>query len=180
MLFIHYLNKMSSSINSIFRKTAGLLVVIIAILIFQDAILRYFFNNPSSWVLDISRYLLVYIVFLSLAPALEGGHHVSVDIFKEKGPIWMRKFLETIVFLLTTIFGMILFWKTLGTTIEVIQDNRLFPLQTSIPMKYVYFIAPIGSLQFILTAVCIYIKTLTVQNPIYNDAIGNENVRELD
>lgn len=155
----HYIN-FTKLVNKIFTKTSGFLILVIAILLFQDVIRRYFFNDPTSWALDISRFILVYVVFLSIAPALEGGQHVTVDFLKEVISENKQRWLNIVIFLLVAIFGVILCWKLSMVTLDAIKDNRMFPIQTPVPVKYVYAIGPIGALQFTLTAMSLMIKSI--------------------
>lgn len=157
--FKYYINFIKK-VNKIFTGLSGVLILVIAILLFQDVIRRYFLNDPTSWALDISRFILVYVVFLSLAPALESGQHVTVDFLKEIISENKQRWLNIIVFLVVALFGAVLFWKLSVITLEVIQDNRMFPIQLPIPVKYVYAIAPIGALQFTLTAISLMIKSI--------------------
>lgn len=158
--FLKYYINFVKKVNKIFTGLSGVLILVIAILLFQDVIRRYFLNDPTSWALDIARFILVYVVFLSLAPALQSGQHVTVDFLKEVISANKQRVFNIIVFFLVTIFGAILFWKLSLVTLEVIQDNRMFPIQIPVPVKYVYAIAPIGALQFTLTAISLMIKSI--------------------
>lgn len=157
--FKRYIN-FTKFINKIFTKISGALILVIAILLFQDVIRRYFLNDPTSWALDISRFILVYVVFLALAPALESGQHVTVDFLKEVISENKQRWLNIVIFLLVAVFGAVLCWKLSIVTIEAINDNRMFPIQTPVPMKYVYAIGPIGALQFTMTAISLLIKSI--------------------
>jgi len=152
------------AINKYFSIIAGLLILIMSVAVFIDVIKRYFFNNPSTWILDFAALSLVFVVFLSFAPALESGSHVSVDLFKEKASGKVQKILEFIVFGLTLLFGLIFLWKTLDYTIQVAEDNVSSNSNIRIPLKYIYFIAPVGFLQFLLTTLNIYLNTITKNN----------------
>ena len=147
-------------VNKIFSKLSGILILVIAVLIFQDVIQRYVFNSPTSWSLDLSGFLLVYIVFLSLSPTLESGQHVSVDLLNEVVSPKMKKIFKNIVLLLVIAFGVIFFWKILEYTIQVAQDQRISTSNIPIPLIYVYLIAPIGIFQFILTAINMYLNSM--------------------
>ena len=146
-------------VNNYFTKMSGILILSIAVLIFQDVILRYFFNAPTSWTLDLTSFLLVYVVFLSLSPTLESGKHVSVDLLEEIVSPKVQRILKRIVFLLTIIFGLVFFWKSLHYTIGVAVENKTSTSNIPIPLIYVYLIAPIGLLQFTLTALNLFINT---------------------
>ncbi|MFD1707933.1 TRAP transporter small permease [Siminovitchia sediminis] len=157
--FKHYMN-FTKFINKMFTRVSGALILVIAILLFQDVIRRYFLNDPTSWALDISRFILVYVVFLSLAPALESGQHVTVDFLKEVISENKQRWMNIAIFLLVSVFGVILCWKLSIVTLDAFKDNRMFPVQTPVPVKYVYVAGPIGALQFTLTALSLTIKSI--------------------
>src|SRR5262245_35068262 len=45
-----------------------------------EVLLRYGFNSPIRWVVEISEYALLWITFLGAAWVLRNGGHVRVDI----------------------------------------------------------------------------------------------------
>jgi len=144
--------KVISKINTLFTLLAGLFILGMVVIITQDVILRNFFDSPSLWALDVARFSLVYIFFLALAPALQSGQHVSTDLFLTKFTPKTQWYLKMIAFMITAVYGLVLFWQVTETTLKVFEDNRIFPVAIELPMKYVYMIAPIGTLQFIVTS----------------------------
>ena len=123
------------------------------LVILQDVVRRYLFNDPSAWVLDICSFMLVYLVFLALAPALEAGSHVSVDLFNQLLPRRWRRGIFLFGGVLTIFFATVLFKMLLDETIEAFADDNIFPAATiAMKMKYTWMIGPAGVAQFILTA----------------------------
>ncbi len=149
-------SRITRGINAVFLAVSGGLAAAIMIVILQDVIRRYAFNDPSAWVLDVCSFMLVYLFFLALAPALEAGSHVSVDLF---GQFISPRFRGGFVVLggaLTVMFGAVLFAMLLNETVEAFVDDNPFPAST-IPMKvkYIWVIGPVGVAQFILTMLVI-------------------------
>ncbi|WP_153731470.1 TRAP transporter small permease [Sporosarcina obsidiansis] len=157
--FIGVLERSMKKINSIFIALAAIMIILLVIIIVQEVIRRYFFNEPTTWALDISRFLLVYVFFLSLAPALQSGAHVSTDMVTSKLSPTMQWICKQIAYGLTIIYGIILFWQVLMPTIQVFANNSIFPIVIEVPMKYVYVIAPIGTAQFVITSLICLILT---------------------
>lgn len=161
------IEKVMKVINSFFIFLASILIFLMVVIIVQEVLRRYLFNNPTTWSLDIARFLLVYIFFLALAPALESGTHVSTDMITSKLSATAQWISKLIAFLLIAIYGVILFWYVLLPTIDVFQDDRLFPVAIALPMKYIYIIAPFGVIQFIFTALVCMIITFYRPNTKY-------------
>lgn len=148
-------------INKLFTYLAGALVPIMILIVVQDVIRRYVFNDPTTWALDIARFMMVYVFFLALGPTLSTGHHISTDFFTEKYSEKVMKVMQVITGILTIIFSIVLLVQLTESTWEVFVTGKLFSTTNSIPMKYVYVITPIGTLQFLLTAIALLIKPLT-------------------
>src|SRR5690242_20553831 len=68
-------------VNRVFAVLACVIVVAIMTLIVIEVVYRYLLNDPIAWVLDVTIYMLVFVFFLALAPALESGSHIEVDLF---------------------------------------------------------------------------------------------------
>ena len=139
--------------NRVFLAISCGLAALIMLAILQDVVRRYAFNDPSAWVLDICSFMLVYLFFLALAPALEAGSHVSVELFDRFMSDSLRKLVFILGSVLTVIFAAVLFRMLLTETIEAFVDDNTFPASTiPMKMKYVWVIGPVGVAQFILTA----------------------------
>ena len=68
-------------INRVFAAIACILVLVIMTLIMVEIFYRYVLHDPIAWVLDITIFLFVFVFFLAVAPALESGSHIEVDLF---------------------------------------------------------------------------------------------------
>jgi TRAP-type C4-dicarboxylate transport system permease small subunit len=156
-------------VNALFLAIAGAMVVAILLALGYDLVARNIFDSPTLWALDASRFLLMFVFFLGLAPALEHGSHVSVDIvegYLTPGP---RRILAAVAHLLLLIFGAFLMWQVWRYTAEAFADNSFFPTVVPIKLKHVYWIGPLGVLQFLLTGLAMLGTTLSKRT----DALAN-------
>ena len=145
--------RITRRVNAVFLAISGGLAAAIMLVILQDVVRRYAFNDPSAWVLDICSFMLVYLFFLALAPALEAGSHVSVDLFRQLVPARCRHAVLMFGGALTVAFGAILCFWLLNDTIEAFADDNPFPASTiPMKMKYIWAVGPLGAAQFVLTA----------------------------
>ena len=133
--------------------TAGLAALIVVAVFY-----RYVLQDPIAWVLDITIFLLVFVFFLAVAPALESGSHIEVDLFDPLIPSSARKTQRLIGKVLTLIFAAIFFWFVLAYYREIVETDELSFTMITVPLKYVYWIGPIGALQFLLTAAVLLIR----------------------
>jgi TRAP-type C4-dicarboxylate transport system permease small subunit len=141
-----------SRVNRVFLVISGVFVALIMLVILQDVVRRYVLNDPSSWVLDVCSFMLVYAFFLALAPTLEAGGHVSVDLFNQLLPRRLQDGIFILGGVLTVFFGVVLFTTLLDETMEAFADDNIFPASTiAMKMKFIWMVGPVGAAQFILT-----------------------------
>ncbi|HEY5899399.1 MAG TPA: TRAP transporter small permease [Burkholderiales bacterium] len=141
------------AVNRAFLALAGVLALGIFAAMLYDLVMRNAFDAPTLWALDVSRFMLLYLFFLALAPALEAGSHVSVDVLADRMPPVATRWLRCAALVLTIVFGAILLWQLSRATRDAFARDEVFPIAVPIPVKYVYWIGPLGTLQFLLTAV---------------------------
>ena len=60
---------------------AGCLLLLTALIICYEIIVRDFFHSPTEWVLEVATYAILIAGFLGLAVAFRDNAHVRVDIF---------------------------------------------------------------------------------------------------
>jgi TRAP-type C4-dicarboxylate transport system permease small subunit len=142
-------------VNRVFLGLSGLMAAAILAMLSYDLVARNVFDAPTLWALDFSRFLMLFLFFFALAPALESGAHVSVDILEHYMGPRTRRVMHIVAHSLTLIFGAFLMWQIWRTTYEAFAENSLFPTVIPVRLKYVYWIAPLGTLQFLLTGIAL-------------------------
>lgn len=58
----------------------GILLGFAVIIKFCDIILRYFFNRPLTWDIEVTEYILFAVAFFGTAWLLKQGGHVRIDL----------------------------------------------------------------------------------------------------
>lgn len=149
------------TVNRLFALAASVLAAAIVLVVVREVVLRYGFNAPSTWGMDITRYLLQFTFFLALAPALESGHHVHVDLFDPLVPRAWRRWQRVSGHALVVFFGAVLLWYVLELTIDAFETDELSFSVIPIKLKYVYWIGPVGTLQFLLTGCVQLLRSLS-------------------
>ncbi|MCB2191171.1 MAG: TRAP transporter small permease [Deltaproteobacteria bacterium] len=59
---------------------AGLIFLFMMVVVCVDVIMRYWFQSPMGWVVEVCEYLLLYVTFLGAAWLLRRNGHVRVDL----------------------------------------------------------------------------------------------------
>ena len=78
---IKYLEAIFDTIINISAIFAGVLIILIMLCVCVDVIMRYFFNSPLFWVVELGEYAMLYITFTGAAWLLKTDGHVTIDIF---------------------------------------------------------------------------------------------------
>ncbi len=150
---IGLVRRATQAVNRVFLALACLAAGAIFVVILYDLIMRNAFDAPTVWALDVARFLLVYLFFLALGPALEAGSHVSVDVVEHWVSAAAARRLRIAATLLTIAFGAIVLWQVSRATVDAVVRDEMFPTAVPMRVKYVYWIGPLGALQFVLTAI---------------------------
>jgi TRAP-type C4-dicarboxylate transport system permease small subunit len=140
-------------INRAFAAAACILVLVIMTVIVVQIFYRYVLDDPIAWVLDITIFLLVFVFFLAVAPALQSDSHIEVDMFDPLIPKWLRKPVQLIGKLLTLIFAAIFFWFVFAFYRDIVELDEIAFGMIEVRLTLIYWIGPIGALQFLLTAI---------------------------
>ena len=139
-----------------FALLAVLIMAFVLLAVNSDIVMRYFLNNPSKWVTEVSEYAILWMTFFASAWVLKNEKHVVMDIIL----IRVRPGIRNTINMVTSLFGaalcLIVTWYGIVVTLDLFQRKVL--LSSSIdPMAYPLFtIIPIGSfllaIQFIIRA----------------------------
>jgi C4-dicarboxylate transporter DctQ subunit len=78
------LDRVVGAIAALGVALAAIGLVASMFLIAYSVVMRYFLNQPVSWVDEFVGYLLVASVMLAAADALRHGEHIAVDIVTER------------------------------------------------------------------------------------------------
>jgi C4-dicarboxylate transporter DctQ subunit len=148
------------SLERVFDRTLTALVILASIILFLvtmsvclEVVLRYFFNRPQVWVIELSEYSLLYITFLGAAWVLRGQGHISVDLLtgllSQRGRS-LCSFISYSVCLLVSlvlvIFGVRVSWN-------YFVKGLYNPTILEIPTAYILVIIPVGGLTLLVQAV---------------------------
>lgn len=148
----------TDKINTIVKYIASLFLILLAILVVFQVIARFIINFPLSWSEEVSRYIMVYIVFLGSALAVRYKQHISIDFLVEIVSPKNKKNLTNLILLINAIFFALLVYY--GSLFTLAMYKQATPaLQFS--MAWAYAAVPIGSLLMLINTVAVFIETNT-------------------
>ncbi|MDD5702887.1 MAG: TRAP transporter large permease subunit [Dehalococcoidales bacterium] len=88
-----------------------------------DVIMRYIFNQPMVWVLEITEVLMIVAIFLAVSHTQNEKGHISIDIMTSQlkpKPKLMLEFITTMLSLGTIV---VVFWRVVAQTLFFISRN---------------------------------------------------------
>lgn len=148
---------------SIMRFIAIISCGILILAVFVNVVLRYVFNSGIPFGEDLTRYLMVVMVFLASGLALEAKRHISINLFTRRLTQLNQLRLQLLVQVLACIFLVILIGY--GSKLLPNQWTAYIPTMRSISMFWFYLSIPVGSLCMGFFLVKNFLQTLkTYQN----------------
>lgn len=121
-------SRIGAAIDTI-SDTAGVLSAFALLgmtaIVCYEVISRSVFNEPTTWVTEISTYVFVAIVYLGLAPAQKANRHIQVEVLVgQLGPEWRTR-LELVGLWTGLVFVAIAIWQMARFTfLEYVHDTR--------------------------------------------------------
>jgi len=123
----------------------GALLVCVAGMVTYEVLMRYFFNAPTTWVMEISIYFSLAGIFLSLAFVLKGKAHVRVDFVINRLPPRTTISLEIITSLLAIVYCGVMAWEGMKLVLNSFRLGEVSPTILKVPMFIPQVFIPVGS-----------------------------------
>ena len=152
---------LSRLVESLVILLAGIIVAIVT----AEVTLRYLFSHSMIFTEELSRYLMVWIVFLGSALAIRDGSHIHIQILvKRLGPR-MQQNVKLASYAL--IIAFLVFITVEGLKILPRQLQQMC-ITIDISLFYFYLAIPVGSILMIIFLLPIIRQTLIGKSPAGN------------
>ncbi len=126
-----------------------------AVLVFTNVVFRNAFDESVTWIEEVSRYSMIWMVFLGSGLLFrQGGGHIAVESLQDAVPARIGRIMRALVVAILMIF--FLSMVAVGAQYTMFQWRQTTPV-TQIPFGLVYAAMPIGFLLMIyhLSMVCV-------------------------
>ena len=141
-LLLKFLNSFEKAVITI---SMGLMVIFISLQVFS----RHVLSDAFSWTEEASRYLFIWLIFLSIGISFIEKKHISIDIVMDRVPSMVQKVLQQFVYLLLIALSIFLLVQGIDL-VEKMQSFNQRSATLQIPMWTVYAALPTGFLFAIL------------------------------
>jgi TRAP-type C4-dicarboxylate transport system permease small subunit len=157
------------TVDAIIRIMAALSNVIIIYLMLSvctDVVLRFFFNRPQAWIVEISEYLLLYVTFLGAAWVLKNEGHVIVDILLTRASPKTNAVLGIFSSVIGVFVCLVIFWFGSIETLYHFKRGVLNPSILEFPKAPLLAVIPFGSFFFMLQFIRRTLGFIRALNPL--------------
>lgn len=151
--------KAIDTINKVVGILLALMLGVMSILIILQVISRFVINLPLTWSEELSRYLMIYIVFLGASLAMRHNKLISIELLPETLTGNKRKFVIILVMIISIIFFAILFLQGIDM-LPLVQMQSSPGLQLSMAIPYASI--PIGSFLLALNSLAVILDELSM------------------
>lgn len=136
----------------------GTLLLIMAILVFANVVLRYAVGMSLPWVEEITRYMMIWVAWLAVGLAMREGAHIAIDNLQNALPAPAAKVLRIFVFASIVAFFAAVAWFGLQYSLFAWrQESAVLRLS----LGAIYLAIPVGSLLMLVHTMLISRRLLT-------------------
>ena len=128
-------------VSSFFFRFSTVILGIMSIPIFFDVALRYVYGKTIPGIIEIEEFMLVCIIFLSMAFLQKKKEHVAINILVSRFPGWIQPVVDCFVYLLSMVIMVLISYETIKNGLDKFGEVS-FALE--IPITIFVFVAAFG------------------------------------
>ncbi|MEM7720625.1 MAG: TRAP transporter small permease [Pseudomonadota bacterium] len=125
-VFLRYMDRLLDLLARTCVLLAGIAIVVMTVIFAWLVFGRYVLNDTPTWVEQVSLLLVMVIAFLGAAAGVHNHTHLSVVVFRNLVPSYVRTVFVVISDVLMAGFGIMMFWY--GIELTQFKWNTLIPL----------------------------------------------------
>jgi len=118
-------------------------IVLIAVLVIAQVVLRYVFNDPLTWSEEMSRIVFIYLAYLGIGAAYGRRRHMFIDALVDVLPAGVKRAVRFLVVGIASAFLLAVIMITFRSILELYRVEITTPA-LDFPMAFVYLVIPLG------------------------------------
>ena len=146
MLLRKFIVKAIESTSSALAHISSWVIFALLLLISTDVVLRYFFNSPLLFSVEISGYALVLVCFFGAGQTLKEGKHVVVNILTKQLRPRVQLWLELVTSILSLVALSFFLWQTIMMVRDSFIRGVLMPTSLLTPAYLPQMLVPLGTI----------------------------------
>jgi TRAP-type mannitol/chloroaromatic compound transport system permease small subunit len=123
-----------------------------------EVVMRYIFNSPTSWSMEMTQFLFCTMVALGGGWVLLTGSHVNVDIIYNRFGIRTRAIISILTSLLLFTFLFLVFRQNLLAAMQSLAWRETSASGWNPPLYPIKFIIPLGVLLLLLQSIAMFVR----------------------
>ena len=137
------MNKLLKPLEWIENSIAVVSMATVSLLVFGQVVSRYGFNYTPVWSEELSRFLVVWSIFIGVAIGVRNNQHIGVDALLRFLPHKLLLASEVLLNLIGVVVISILVYTSIDFIKETMEYGQLSPAMR-IPMYIPYIAMPVG------------------------------------
>src|SRR5699024_9931287 len=134
---------MRKSLDRTIDLISSTLLIATSVLVFTQAILRYFFSYSIYWSEEISLFMIVWFIFVGCSVTAKEGSHISMDILENILPDKGKNVINIIINIISIGFCTIIIYAGIGMVKNAINLNSI-ATSIDMPLWIAYASVPVG------------------------------------
>jgi TRAP-type C4-dicarboxylate transport system permease small subunit len=130
-------------LTAVLEYTSMACVIIMALLVIAQVILRYVFNDPLTWSEEMSRIVFIYLAFIGIGAAYGRRRHMFIDVIVNALPAGAKRAVRFGVVGVASAFLLAVILITFRSIAELYRVEIATPA-LEYPMALVYLVIPVG------------------------------------
>ena len=152
---IEIYGKILDAVTKIVAVIAGILILMPALMVFYEVVMRGLFNAPTEWSIELSVYCVLIAGFLGMSVTYAAGKHIHVDIVVGSLSPRTRCFIEVFTTCVGIFFCAVFVMESFDMAMLSLEMDNTSPSTLHTPMWIPQMALPIGMglllLQFVRT-----------------------------
>ena len=136
----------------------GYVLLLAMILVPYEVVVRYIFNSPTSWSMEMTQFLFCTMVVLGGGWNLLTGSHVNVDIIYNRFGIRTRAIISILTSLLLFTFLFFVFRQNLLAAMQSLAWRETSASGWNPPLYPIKLIIPLGVLLLLLQSIAMFVR----------------------
>lgn len=152
---IEIYSKFLNAVTKVVGIIAGILILLPALMVFYEVVMRGLFNAPTEWSIELSVYCVLIAGFLGMSVTYASGRHIHVDIVLSHLSAQTRCYIELLTTVVGIFFCAVFIMQSFDMALLSYEMDNTSPSTLRTPMWIPQMSLPIGIglllLQFVRT-----------------------------
>lgn len=159
------MKKIIKILDNIEKFICVIVLIIVLLALFYQVVTRYIWHYTPEWAEELSRYLLIWLIYVGASYAMQKRAHLKIDSAIDMWPVKVRKVLIIIGLIILLIFNVAIFAISLTYTFDVFSMGQ-FSISMKMNLGWAYLAIPLG---FFFMAIRTVINIINIFTTYGND-----------